>query len=338
MKVPVVLGVKSCAADCPATQSIVVNANTENAKQSSVVSEKSLGSAERGRVVVNEMIKAIGNIETGNNEIIDQISETNNEIEKIIKIINDIGSKTKVINDIVFQTKLLSFNASVEAARAGEQGKGFAVVAEEVGNLAAMSGSAASEISTMLDNSIKTVEDIIKTSKDKIGRLVSSGKDNIQIGTRVALECEGVLNEIVTSVANTSRLVTEIATASQEQAQGVHEITKAVGQLDLVTQQNTFNSAKSASAAESLSNQSLALSALVDVLVSSLDRSSSTNMIVKRKNGPKTSSIVTKATIAPKPTRTDSSLKAKKSSPEHSVIASEKSTIPLSNDDRFEDV
>ncbi|MDD4976503.1 MAG: methyl-accepting chemotaxis protein [Bacteriovorax sp.] len=251
--------------------SSMVNANTENAKQSSVVSGQSLSTAERGKIVVEHMIKAIGDINTSNTGIMNQINETNKEIENIVNIINEIGNKTKVINDIVFQTKLLSFNASVEAARAGEQGKGFAVVAEEVGNLASMSGAAALEITNMLDGSIITVEAIVRDSKEKIGKLILNGKEKVETGTRVAHECEEVLNEIVSSVASVSMLISEISTASEEQAQGVREITKAIAQLDQVTMQNSTNSAESANAAGMLSTQAEQLNVLVQALAQTIE-------------------------------------------------------------------
>lgn len=249
----------------------MISTNTENAKQSTHISKESLITAEKGKEVVIEMLHSVRDIDESNQSIMAQIDETNKEIENIVKIINEIGSKTKVINDIVFQTKLLSFNASVEAARAGEQGKGFAVVAEEVGNLAAMSGAAALEISNMLDNSTHTVENIVRDSKKKIGDLILISKNKVETGTRVANECSEVLNEIVSSVASVSKMVSDISVASQEQAQGVHEITKAIAQLDQVTQQNTANSAESANAASSLSNQAEKLNELVGNLVKTIE-------------------------------------------------------------------
>lgn len=252
----------------------MITSNTENAKKSASVSEQSLGRAERGKLVVGEMIIAIGDINTSNNGIMLQINETNKEIENIVKIINEISEKTKVINDIVFQTKLLSFNASVEAARAGEQGKGFAVVAQEIGNLASMSGKAALEITAMLDQSIKTVESIVKDSKNKIAKLITDGKDKVEKGTLVARDCEEVLNEIVQSVASVSTMVSEISNASLEQSQGVQEITKAVSQLDLVTQQNSATSAESANSAGELSREAAKLNDLIFVLVKTIEGSS----------------------------------------------------------------
>lgn len=313
--------------------SSMINANTDNAKQSTTISERSLSTAERGKVVVDHMIKAIGDIDTSNAGIVNQINETNKEIENIVKIINDIGNKTKVINDIVFQTKLLSFNASVEAARAGEQGKGFAVVAEEIGNLATMSGTAALEITNMLDGSIKAVEDIIRDSKEKIGKLIINGKEKVETGTRVARECEDVLAEIVTSVANVSKMITEISSASQEQAQGVHEITKAIAQLDQVTQQNTANSAESANAAETLSNQAEELNSLVQKLVQTIEGGAA--VAIKQVSTSKHIGKVNNFTEKPKITKTVSLSSPYNGQTQKANI--EKSLIPSDNDSRFED-
>ena len=325
--------------------SSMINANTENAKQSSRISEQSLVAAEKGKVVVDQMISAISDINTSNDGIVKQIDDTNREIENIVKIINEIGTKTKVINDIVFQTKLLSFNASVEAARAGEQGKGFAVVAEEVGNLAAMSGAAALEISNMLETSTKTVEGIVRDSKEKIGKLILNGKDKVETGTRVAHECEVVLNEILQSVASVSKMTSEISVASTEQAQGVHEITKAITQLDQVTHQNTSNASDSANAAGNLSEQAMILNALVQRLVHTIEGSNNNGVKTSSNNNSSKPPKLTK-TIEPQKNYSQKQIIEKSFSKEPMrKVTSEannetkpKDSLPSSNDQRFEDV
>ncbi len=314
--------------------SSMINANTENARQSAQASGQSLENAEKGKAVVEQMIKAIDAISISNNSIMEQINESNKEMEDIVKVITEIGTKTKVINDIVFQTKLLSFNASVEAARAGEQGKGFAVVAEEVGNLAAMSGAAAIEISSMLDSSIQKVEGIVKNSKEKIGRLITDGKKNVEIGTTVANNCGTVLNDIVLSVASVSKMVKEISSASQEQAQGVHEITKAVAQLDQVTQQNTANSAESSRAAGDLSNQAEMLSSLVQELVQAIEGGAKPESKKKASNN---HSKVTNTTVQ-KPKIMAPATSPKPVTSKHSPDLATVGSLPSSDDKRFEDV
>ena len=319
--------------------SSMINANSENAKESSKASGESLNMAERGKEVVIQMVNAIEEIKVSNTGIMNQINETNAEIENIVIIINEIGNKTKIINDIVFQTKLLSFNASVEAARAGEQGKGFSVVAEEVGNLASMSGAAALDITNMLEESIKKVEGSVRSSKEKIGKLISTGEEKVAIGTRVAHECGDVLNEVVSSVASVSKLVVEISSASQEQAQGVHEITKAIAQLDQVTQENTANSAESANAAEGLSGQATILNSLVQKLVLEIDGRSGGGIVSDPKK------IIN--SVKPTLSRAEVTTKKKEMKPvnqEVSINQVEKKiailpiSLPSNDDHRFEDV
>lgn len=225
--------------------SSMVSKNSDNATLTAKTSSESREKAAEGQKVVEQMIRSM-----------DEINQSNVEMAEIVKVIQEIGQKTQVINDIVFQTKLLSFNASVEAARAGEHGKGFAVVAEEVGNLAQMSGRAAKDISTILEGSVHKVQAIVATTREKV-----------ENGTGIARQCGEVLTEIVENVAKVSHMAGEISTASHEQAQGVRELTKAMSQLDQVTQQNAATSEESASAAEELSAQADAMKGAVTRLL-----------------------------------------------------------------------
>lgn len=323
--------------------SSMVQKNAESAKRTSELAMSSSNSAEKGKQVVLDMIQAIDDISVSNASIQRQIDESNAEIAEIVKVIAEIGNKTKVINDIVFQTKLLSFNASVEAARAGDNGKGFAVVAEEVGNLAQMSGNAAKEITAMLDSSIKKVEDIVSNTKLKVGHLIEDGKHKVESGNHIAKTCGTVLDEIVENVSTVTAMANEIATACHEQAIGVQEITKAMNQLDQVTQTNAATSEESASAAQELSSQADALQSAVGVLV-----------VTIRGEGAQTeqktsyrSPVSSKKTASPRaPAHADNVVSIKKAKPAGKATDSrgkkalgfEVDNIPSENDPRFEEV
>ncbi len=316
--------------------SAMVSKNADNAKKSLEVAASSQSVAARGKQSVDEMVRSMDEINSSNNEIMQQIEASNREISEIVKVISEIGNKTKVINDIVFQTKLLSFNASVEAARAGEHGKGFAVVAEEVGNLAQMSGNAAKEISQMLDGSIQKVEGIVNNTKSKVDKLVAAGKAKVEGGTAVARRCGEVLDEIVGNVTELNHMVSEISTASTEQSQGVGEITKAMGQLDQVTQQNAAASQQASSAGEKMMIQATDLRTAVENLMATINGVSAQKMVkpMVKKEEPK-------GTVLP--------FQPKSSLKEVQVVeASKTNTVfkkavgaenpPAENDPRFEDV
>lgn len=235
--------------------SAMVEKNSDSAQSSKEESAKSQKASERGKRSVEEMLVSIKEIGMSNNEIMQQMEQTNKEFSEIVGVISTIAEKTKVINDIVFQTKLLSFNASVEAARAGEHGQGFSVVADEVGNLAEMSGKAATEISSILDQSIRKVEGIIQSTQNRVKVLVENGKEKLSTGIKTAERCDVVLDEILENVGNVDKMVYEIASASKEQSRGVQEITSAMSQIDQANQQNTNISHDSSVAATQLSKQ-----------------------------------------------------------------------------------
>jgi len=241
----------------------MVEVTALNAHKTSEVAVSSLEQAHKGKVVVENMMQAMGDINTSNNDIMTQISASNKQIEEIIKVIAEIGDKTKIINDIVFQTKLLSFNASVEAARAGEHGKGFAVVAEEVGNLAQMSGTASKEISAMLDTSLHKVERIVHETQQKVEKLIATGREKVEVGSSIASECSVVLTDLVANFAIVSRMANEISQASSAQSVNISEINRTMAQLEQVTQKEALSSEGYAAAAEELSAQAESLRGIV---------------------------------------------------------------------------
>lgn len=247
--------------------SAMVRSNVDVSEKSKELTKELKTTADQGKQVVNTMMKSIEDVSASNEDIMKQMDKTNEEMENISKVIAQIGEKTKIINDIVFQTKLLSFNASVEAARAGEHGKGFAVVAEEVGNLAQVSGNAATEISNMLAESIKNVQSMVQDNRARIENLIENGKQKVKYSLDSAVECSNALENIITRVVSVDEMTAQVAVASKEQSEGITEINKAMGYIDQSTQENTSMANSTSVNAQSLNDQAKTLNKNVDGLL-----------------------------------------------------------------------
>jgi methyl-accepting chemotaxis protein len=189
-----------------------VKQNADNAAQANQLALAARDQAEQGGAVVGKAVDAMSGI--------------NESAKKIADIIG-------VIDEIAFQTNLLALNAAVEAARAGEQGRGFAVVASEVRSLAGRSATAAKEIKTLIEDSVRKVE-------DGSGLVTQSGR---------------TLGEIVTSVKKVTDIVAEIAAASREQSSGIEQVNRAVVQMDELTQQNAALVEEATAASQSMAGQ-----------------------------------------------------------------------------------
>ncbi|WP_394789585.1 methyl-accepting chemotaxis protein [Rhodoferax sp.] len=171
--------------------------------------------------------------------VVGQVVSTMNEIsDSSMKIADIIG----VIDGIAFQTNILALNAAVEAARAGEQGRGFAVVASEVRSLAGRSAEAAREIK----------------------RLIGTSVERVDVGSKLVVSAGSTMSEIVGAVQGVSGMIGEIATSAAEQSAGISEVSGSVIELENMTQQNAALVEQSAAAAQSLKEQAMRLTAMVD--------------------------------------------------------------------------
>ena len=152
-----------------------------------------------------------------------------------------VGEITRQIDAIAVETGTLALNAALEAARGGEQGREFALVAGEVRSLALRTGAAAREIRELIDQSVAEIEG----------------------GTAFAAQAGTSMATIAVSVQQVGDIISQISSASAEQASGLSEVNQAIVQMDQVTQRNSSLVEEAAEAARTLQMQALTLSKAV---------------------------------------------------------------------------
>lgn len=201
----------------------MVGQNSKNAVEASELASRSADNARDGEKEVALLIDGIT-----------KVAASSMKIEQIIQ----------VIEEIAFQTNLLALNAAVEAARAGDQGRGFAVVAEAVRSLAQRSSKAAHEITQLIKDDVRQINEV----------------------NRQAARSGAVLQEILNSALKVAAILQEISTASQEQALGLQQINKAMHELDMTTQHNAESSDQMAQSSANMNDQACSLKVLVERL------------------------------------------------------------------------
>jgi len=225
-------------AEGAASQAASIEETSASLEEMNAMTQRNAENAAQGDLLMKEtrqVVEEAGAVMGQLTRSIEEISGASEETSKIVK----------TIDGIAFQTNLLALNAAVEAARAGEAGAGFAVVAAEVRNLALRAAQAAKNTSVLIEGTLVKVKEgasLVTTTNEKFA-------------------------EVSESTGRVEKLVAEIAAASQQQAQGIGQISKALAEIDRVVQQVASKAEESASACEEMNSQSGEMRGFVGSLV-----------------------------------------------------------------------
>jgi methyl-accepting chemotaxis protein len=298
-----------------ADQAAAVEETSSSLEQLSSMTKENAEHSAQASQAVNETQQIVERAYSSMNRLNTSIAEISRASEETSKII-------KTIDEIAFQTNLLALNAAVEAARAGEAGAGFAVVANEVRNLATRSAEAARNTTALIEGTIGKIKE----------------------GADLAAQTHTEFSQITEGSRKISSLIGKMASASREQAQGIGQISQAVGELDKVGQQNTGVAEKTATATAEMDSHIAQIRQTIGRFLFSLIRSGEVNeqstetkdhgtggtasAVPSRGRGPETSPYLpTEAQIAVKPG--GSNIRRKALTPQQ--------LIPLEGDRDFKD-
>ncbi len=196
------------------------NQQGERAKENM---QQTVAVASRGRTDMEEVNQAM-------EAIVSSMSQLADIVDKVGASTEQINTMVGIISDISDQTNLLSLNAAIEAARAGDAGRGFAVVAEEIRNLAEVSASSASQISSIIAQVNSQVNYMVEQTTQSAA-YIRENSDKITASCEVfeniyknVTDTDAMLTEIVSQIAHVDGVATNIAALSEEQSASAQEI------------------------------------------------------------------------------------------------------------------
>jgi len=147
---------------------------------------------------LNEVAENSGRGASVTNDASEKADQTSTIVNTLGHAAKEIGEVVDLIKGIASQTNLLALNATIEAAGAGEAGKGFTVVANEVKDLARQTARATEDI------------------REKI--------EGMQTNTQNAIKA---IETIVTVIAEINAIMSNIASAVEQQTATTNEISKS---------------------------------------------------------------------------------------------------------------
>lgn len=215
----------------------------DHSRNASRATDQAADRVKQGSQVVSGANTAIQSLSDGMAEMIDAVTQLDNDSKSI-------GQVVSVIRDIAEQTNLLALNAAIEAARAGEHGRGFAVVADEVRGLAQRTQESTLEIEQIIKK--------IRGATNRTVKVVSLGEESSKISCEAIQRAQHELAPVVVLMEDISQMSEQMFNAAEAQASLALKVNEHIEQIHAVselTAQEALNTEKAGNQMQSLADR-----------------------------------------------------------------------------------
>ncbi|KXF82054.1 methyl-accepting chemotaxis protein [Enterovibrio coralii] len=196
------------------------------------------------------------------NDVQAAIEKLEAEVSEAAVVITRLGENSQsvhsiidVIKGIADQTNLLALNAAIEAARAGANGRGFAVVADEVRSLSLRTQTSTQEIYELINR--------LQADATEAVTVMENGRQNAQDCVSLANEAAEQLNQITVEVDNISQLNDEVASVAVQQSMVAEQVNHDLADINQVVSELASAASQSQRSSQTLKESAASLDNMV---------------------------------------------------------------------------
>lgn len=113
---------------------------------------------------------------------------------------------------------------------------------------------------------MQKVENTVSNSEIIFNKYVAASNDKVKVGSRIILECEENLNNILIQIRNLNLLVGNISNSTNEQTSSMSEINQAMNQIDHLNKNNNNNARENFKIVQNLESQLEDFSEIIEQL------------------------------------------------------------------------
>ena len=222
----------------------VVQTITDNV----VTTEESITIGKRN---INQLLDCVNASEKDGSIVADNMNELMNNTAQMNSIV-------EMINNITRQTSLLSLNASIEAARAGEAGRGFAVVAEEIQTLAGQTSEATVNITTLIYNISKSIDEVFKSTNQMMenNKVQNQAVETMAVNFEKIEDCVSNIQDVSTAL---EKVVTELVHSNESIVSGINETSSVSEEMSARANETLEDSERNSTVVEEISDTIFAI-------------------------------------------------------------------------------